>query len=467
MKTNTKSSSFEDGVKLAGGFGLVAAKQDATALLRRAVLTCLLGEDLAYESGESVKDNIRALIPQVNPSAVAELALEARNKQKLRHVPLFMLAEMCQHPQTKGLVGNLLPQVIQRADELAEFLAIYWANGKRPIAKQAKLGLAEAFNNFNEYQFAKYDRSESVRLRDVMFLVHPKPKDSTQEELFVKIANKKLDTPDTWEVAYSAAKSSEEKRDIWIRLISEHKLGALAFIRNLRNMIGVDVPDDVIRNGLREINPSRLLPLNILTAGKNAPAYVRDLEDLFFRSFEQAEKLPGKTILIVDVSGSMTSSISSKSTNTRLDVAYALAVLATELCEDVRIYATAGNDFNRIHNTDIVPAYRGFGLVGALETKQRQLGGGGIFTRQCLEYIKEREHGADRIIVFSDSQDCDRVKKVPVPFGSTNYIVDVSAHKRGINYAGVWTAEIAGWSENFFDFILASEGLNLQNVETN
>lgn len=463
MKTNTPATSSEENVRLAGGYGVRVAKQSHEDLLRRAVLACLLGEDLAYEHGSTVKENIALLIPHVNAERVFNLAVEARSKQKLRHVPLFMAVEMLKHSTHKHLVGELLPNIIQRADELAEFLAIYWADGKKPIAKQAKIGLARSFAKFNEYQFAKYDRAETVKLRDVMFMVHPKPENAEQVVLFEKIANKTLATPDTWEVAYSAAKTEEEKRDVWIRLISEKKLGALAFVRNIRNMDQVEVPEKIIRDGLRTLNPVRLLPLNILTAGRMVPEFTRELEDLFFRSFEKSEKLPGKTIFVVDVSGSMQAPISNKSTNTRLDVAYSLAVLATEMCEHVRVYATAGSDYGRRHATELVPAYRGFGLVSALKASTGKLGGGGIFTRQCLEYIKEQEGDADRIIIFSDSQDCDLDKsKKPTPFGKTNYIVDVSAHSRGINYAGTWTAEISGWSENFFDYILANEGLSLQ-----
>ena len=66
----------------------------------------------------------------------------------------------------------------------------------------------------------------------------------------------------------------------------------------------------------------------------------------------------------------------------------------------------------------------------------------------------------DRIIVFSDSQDCDWPdKRIPKPFGRHNYICDVSAHTKGINYKGVWTAEISGWSEHFLTFIASLEGI--------
>ena len=467
MKTNSKASSKDTSVRVAGGFGAYAAKQNSEDLLRRCVMACLLGDDLHYESGETVKEQIQKLVPLVSPKVVRDMAVEARNKQNLRHVPLFLAREMLKYDSHKGYVGSLLPQIIQRADELAEFLAMYWREKKgTPLAKQAKIGLKNSFSKFNEYQFAKYDRNNEVKLRDVMFMVHPKPQNKEQEVLFKKIADRTLEVPNTWEVRYSACKSDDEKRAVWIDLIESNQLGALAYLRNLRNMQNVKVPLETIKMGLAKINPSRLVPLNILAAQRYAPRLTGELEDLFFRSFAEVEKLPGYTLFVVDISGSMGATISYKSELSRMDVATSLAIVARELCEKLSIYATAGDDWKQIHATKLVPPYRGFALGDTIRSMNRELGGGGIFTRQCLEYMKEQESEVpDRIIIFSDSQDCDHRNSTPKPFGKNNYIVDVSAHTRGINYSGVWTAEISGWSEAFLDYIMISEGASLQERE--
>lgn len=453
-------------VRLAGGYGPYAAKQDPEALLRRSVMACLLWEDNFYEDGVSNTENIRKLIPQVDPQVVFDIAVEARTKQKLRHVPLLIAREMARLDTHKHLVGKLLPQIIRRADELAEFLAIYWKERRQPLSKQVKKGLAEAFHNFNEYQFAKYDRDYEIKLRDVMFLVRPKPRSQEEAELFKKIATRTLATPDTWEVALS---SGADKKETWERLIKERKLGALAFMRNLRNMEQVKVDPKVIKLGFDTINPQWLLPLNYFAAAQYAPNWTREIEELMLKGFAQAPKLPGYTIFIVDVSGSMRAGVSSKSKFSRLDAASAMALIASETCERISIYATAGDDLKRLHRTEKLRPYRGFALCEEIRGALRRLGCGGIFTRQCLEFIKEQERVTpDRIIVFSDSQDCDypdrRIPKpcrIPKPFGTKNYIIDVSSHSRGINYKGLWTAEISGWSEHFLDYIFAYEGLEV------
>lgn len=442
--------------RLAGGSGAVAAKQSAENQLRRAVLACLLWENLAYESGSS--DNIATLIPKVKAFNVATIVEEARVVQKLRHVPLFMISEMCKYPEHKAYVKDLLPKVITRVDQMMDLIAIYWKSGKKPLPAQMKKGLAKCFYNFDEYQFAKYDRDNQIKLRDVFFLVHPKARNQEEYSLFDRIAKRELKVPDTWEVALSTGK---DKKATWERLMLDNKLGALAMLRNLRNMKDVKVDSNIIKKSLLEIKGKSVLPLNYLAAVQYAPEYKSEIQAGMIKSYSYLPKLPGKTLFIVDVSGSMGSPVSSKSTFTRLDAAKAMALLGVNQCEWIDLWCTAGNDGSIKHATNRIDnPSSGFDLLQQIEDKRRVLGGGGIFTRQCLEYIKSKiNYTPDRIIIFSDSQDCDKLNKIPSPFGIANYIVDVSSNKNGINYNDVWTAEISGWSEHFLTYVAAYEGV--------
>lgn len=445
--------------RLAGGAGAFAAVQSNIALLRRAVLANLLWEDVAYMDGASVSSEISRLIPLCNPEDVAALAVEARKAQKLRHTPLFLASEMCKHEGTKPYVRETLSSIITRADMLTDFLAIYWKNGKKPVASQAKKGLADAFHNFNEYKLAKYDRDGAIKLRDVMFLTHPTPRNEFECELFKKVAERNLATPETWETMLSAGK---DKRETWTYLINEGKIGGLAMLRNIRNMKQAGVDKKVIEKGLSELKSSMLLPLNFLAAAKENPEFKREIEDAMLASYANLPKLAGKTLFIVDVSGSMMNNISDKSVYNRLEVASAMAMLAANQCEDFELVLTAGSDARRIHQSKHMKyPSKGFDLIDNIRREYNTLGGGGIFTRQCLEWCYENVGKKfDRIIVFSDSQDCDHPSlRTPKPFGKYNYICDVSAHTKGIGYKGVWTAEISGWSEHFLTFIAALEGL--------
>lgn len=453
--------------EIAGHVTNTAAAQSNITLLRRAVLANLLWENIAYMDGKSVTDEIKRLIPLCDPKDVANLTIEARTMQKLRHTPLFLAVEMCRHDATRPYVRYVLPKIITRADMLTDFMALYWADGKCPICNTAKKGLADAFHNFNEYKFAKYDRDAEIKLRDVMFMVRPKPETQLEAELYKKIADRTLETPETWEVLLSLAHTADEKKAVWTKLITEGKIGGKAMLMNIRNMQNAGVPRPVITEGLKKLNGTMLLPLDFLKAMRESSGFEREIEDAMLRTYENLPKLPGKTLFIVDVSGSMGSITSSGSKFTRLDQACSMAMLAANQCEDFELVCTAGNDYTRTED-QIRISYpsKGFQLFREIQDTRNKVGMGGIFTYQCIEKLRkelgDKIHDYARIIVFSDSQDIDvshGSDKKPRPFGKYNYICDVSCNTRGIAYKGVWTAEISGWSEHFLTYIAAYEGI--------
>ena len=177
--------------------GAPAATITDEQALRRSVVACMLWESEFYESGVTIAARIRELVPRVDAAKVAALAVEVRSAMKLRHAPLLLVREMARHASHRSLVAETLVQIIQRADELAEFVAIYWTDGRRPLSAQTKKGLAAAFTRFDEYALAKYDRAGVVRLRDVLFLSHARPVGEAQAELWKRLAANQLTTPDT------------------------------------------------------------------------------------------------------------------------------------------------------------------------------------------------------------------------------------------------------------------------------
>ena len=173
--------------------------------LKRTLMNCLLWEDQFYEDGVSIADRVKALVPQVEPEKVSQLAILAREEMKLRHAPLLVVREMARHEKHRVLVADTLASVIQRPDEMTELLAIYWADvlgpmqqrKRQPVSAQIKKGLARALTKFDAYQLAKYDRDGAVRIRDVLFLVHAKPKDADQEKVWKQLVDGELVSPDT------------------------------------------------------------------------------------------------------------------------------------------------------------------------------------------------------------------------------------------------------------------------------
>ncbi len=403
--------------------------------LRRSVLACLLWEDQFYEDGVEIAGRIQSLVSKVGAEAVAALAVEARAKMKLRHVPLLLVREMARLKTHRALVSQTLAQVIQRADELAEFVAIYWKEGKVPLSAQAKKGLAKAFRKFDEYQLAKYDRNGPIRLRDVLFLCHAKPRDAEQAALWKRLIEGELRSPDTWEVALS---SGADKRDAWERLLRERKLGALALLRNLRNMKQVGVDESLVLGGIDSMDTARVLPFRFLAAARYVPQWEESLERAMLSSLTAQEKLAGRTVLLVDISGSMTAALSRRSEMLRTDAAYGLAILLREICAHAAVF-TFSNDLVE------VPPRRGFALRDALDGSQSH---GGTYLGRALEKLREQY---DRIIVITDEQAHDRV---PGPRGR-GYVINVASNKNGVGY-GAWT-HIDGWSEAVVEYIRSLE----------
>ena len=434
-------------------------------MLRRSVLAAMLWENEFYESGITIAERIASLVPQVAAEKVAALALEARTRMKLRHVPLLLVREMARHPTHRGLVAVTLAEVIQRADELAEFVALYWATGgtaatgsarKQPLSAQVKKGLAAAFGKFDEYALAKYDRAGAVRLRDVLFLCHAKPADAAQAALWKRLVAGELATPDTWEVALSAAGKAIDgpaKREVWERLLAENKLGALALLRNLRNMLQAGVDERDLVAALSKMNAARVLPFRFLAAARHASPLEPALETAMFRALAGAERLPGRTVLLVDVSGSMVAPLSRKSEMLRTDAAYGLAVLLRELCEEVSVYTFS-------ERTVLAPPRRGFALRDALEASQPH---GGTYLGRALDevYLAESRLGSRfahrsiaRVIVITDEQSHDKVGPPPARRG---YIVNVGSAQHGVGYADNGWTHIDGFSEAVVDYIRSAE----------
>lgn len=415
--------------------------------LRRTVAACMLWEDGFYESGQSIADRIKSLVPKCRPDFVAAVAFEARTKMKLRHAPLLLVAVMAGTVPHAGLVAKLLPDVIQRADELAEFVAIYAnVNGvspgavKKKLSAQVKRGLAAAFQKFNEYALAKYNRDGAVKLRDVLFLCHAKPKDTDQEALWKRLIDGKLASPETWENRLSRG---EDKKLTFERMMAEGELGALAFLRNLRNMQEVGVSRDLIAGYASAVNIARVLPFRFIAAARAVPAYEDLLEPMMLRACEGREKLPGKTVVLLDVSGSMFAPVSAKSDIHRSDAACGVAILLRELCEDVEVLTFSD------HVVQVAPR-RGFALRDAILTSQRHSG-----TRMGAAVTAiNGQRAYDRLIVLTDEQSSDTV---PAPKG-LGYVINVASNKNGVGY-GKWN-HIDGWSEAVIDYIQESERIS-------
>ena len=413
--------------------GTPAVALSAEQALRRSVLSCLLWENEFYEDGQAIADRIMALAIDVTPEKVAALAIEAREQFKLRHAPLMLL---CALIKTGGsLVAPTIERVIQRADELTELVALYWRNGKKPLSKQLKLGLARAFAKFDAYALAKYDRAGTVRLRDVLFLSHAKPKDEAQALLWKQLAQNELSASDTWEVALSGG---ADKRETFERLLTERKLGYLALLRNLRNMDQSGVDEALVREAIiARRGAERILPFRFVAAARAAPRFEAYLDQALSETILEGPVMSGRTLVLVDVSPSMAVRLSAKSDLTRMDAA---ATLASVIPGDVRVFSFSNEVVE-------IPPRRGMAGVDAIIRSQPS---NGTLLGKAVKYVNAIKH--DRLIVITDEQSQD---VVPDPVAQKAYMINVASARNGVGY-GAWT-HIDGFSEAVLNYVRECE----------
>ena len=434
--------------------GAIAARMSDEQALRRSILSCFLWESEFYEDGQEIAARIIDLTAKVRPEIVAALAVEARNVAHLRHAPLLLLSALSRHSGGK-IVETAIVDTIQRADELAELVAIHAkVNGVAPSAVKKTLpaamkrGLARAFLKFDEYALAKYDRPGAIKLRDVLFLCHANPHSEERAALWKRLIAGDLVSPDTWEVGLSGG---SDKRATFERLIREGKLGYLALLRNLRNMVEAGCDLALVREAIvARKGSSRVLPFRYVAAARACPQLEPAIDTALCESIATLSALDGRTVVMVDVSGSMNERLSARSDLTRKDAAAALASVLH--ANDLRMFSFADRVIE-------IPPRRGMAGIDAI--CRSQTGGTRLF--DAVATINEKVP-YDRLIVITDEQATDasrfghyiqgHTKTLPAP-KAKGYMINVASAKNGVGY-GPWT-HIDGFSENVIKFIVEAE----------
>lgn len=474
-KLNVKRSNVE------GEFRPPGARFEPADMLalRRTVACCLLWERSAQESGEDVATRLRRLVYCVPVDFTVAVAVEAREVHGLRHAPLYLARELARHPKGASKLRELLPRIITRADQTAEFLALYWADngGRKTLSAGVKKGLAAAFQHFDAYQLAKWDRSQAkVRLRDVAFLAHPRGAkgdsefEATTSERTYKdgqgrvlgkgvrlrrpgsiqdqLVNDALATPETWEVKISAAGADQAKKtEAWRRLLEEGQLGGLAWLRNLRNLSERGLAPAALDYGrnMPDAKLKGIFPSQFLTAAKHAPWAAEVLEDMMLRACKDMPALAGKTLVIVDVSGSMAHPVSGESETLRLEAAYGLALACREVCERPVIMTLSDS------LVEVGAGPRGFALRAIMDRSQAHRG---TALRMGTQVALKQHPDAQRIIVITDDAGTDG-KLNPPPEGVAAYTMNVSVSAKGVSPSS-WVV-ISGWSPGLLRYIAAYE----------
>ena len=320
--------------------GLAFRKSPAFELL--SIVFCALlsakkdGGKKFYESEAAILARLQKLV-QAHPLFAAQAAVWTRRVLGLRSISHAVAAMVCHYTKGQGLpwVRQFVQAVVFRPDDTIEIIAAYFAmygGGKtirKPHGKSGKCipvllpnplkkGIASALSKLGAYQLAKYQKTEqAISLVDVFNLVHPKPSYGN-EEAFRAFVYGELKNTDTWEARLSAAGNNQvKKEEAWCSLLEERKLGYFAALRNLRNILAqapgaVDAVLAFIRNP-KAVERSLILPFQFVRAYTEVKASglprcgeaAAAIEDAVESSCANIPVLPGKTLVVLDESGSM------------------------------------------------------------------------------------------------------------------------------------------------------------------
>jgi polyhydroxyalkanoate synthesis regulator phasin len=333
---------------------------------------------------------------------------------------------------------------IFRLDDMSEILGIFSSLNQTKLTNAMKKGFAKVLETVDSYQLLKYKKTSI----DVMNLCHPNSAISYAE---VEYEGKKIKTLDaiklglpisaeTWEAAQSEAgqivakavregkltkeeaeKTLEQaKSNNWNELLKDGKLGILAALRNIRSILkvtntseNIDMLCDLLSNG-ELIVKGKVMPYQIDTAYQilrdefQGWQYHSQVEAALLKGYEKSipnlkEALPGKTCVMVDCSGSMTSSCVDPNGRRRVNAsavekAGLIAATIAKSCDcDIVQFSDRANFFTPNLKKNV------FALGKDISSGDC----GGTCIGAAFDLIRKSKKKYDRIILLSDNE-CNR-----------------------------------------------------------
>ncbi|MGP4052669.1 TROVE domain-containing protein [Streptomyces sp. 2A115] len=404
-----------------------------------------------YETGAARDDRFAALVRRLavsDPSWTADLLHWLRGEGNMRTASIVGAAEYVKARLDAGATDGppnrqVVASVLRRPDEPGELLAYWTALYGRNVPKPVKRGIADAVRRlYSGKSLLKYDTaSKGYRFGDILNLVHaaPDPDKPWQGELF-RYALDRRHNPDTAEppasnrvltahrelmalpvaerrAVVTAADGAERlaaagitwealagwlqgpmDKAAWEAVIPS--MGGMALTRNLRNFDEAGVSDEVAAQVATKISDpaevarSRQFPFRYLAAYQHAPSlrWSYPLEQALGHSLANVPALPGRTLVLVDRSGSMFySRMSDRSELNRADAAAifgtALALRAADA--DLVEFGTSSARVKFRKGESVLKVLERFGDLGGTDT---------------TEAVRRHYKKHDRVLIVTDEQ---------------------------------------------------------------
>lgn len=232
----------------------------------------------------------------------------------------------------------------------------------------------------SEYKLGKYKLSnKEYNMYDLINLTH------AHSYAINQYKNGTLPIPETWETLIFAAKSHEEKANCWAYLAENGKLGLMALIRNLRNLVkycgnkGLEWWDKYVCSKLdpsnsqvrTAISNSLIFPYRFYVAFKEferaydaTGRYISKEKDCiyynvraalvkaFLFSIEAVDGFDGNSLIVLDVSSSMDSRISENSVLSIKEVGACYAEILKKSCRRGNVDIVKFGTFAKLYHED-------------------------------------------------------------------------------------------------------------------
>lgn len=289
------------------------------------ILLTSFANDQFYKSANDTFQRLKKLVIICDKRFVAQAAVYARNQFGMRSITHVVASELAMFISGESWAKDFYYAIVRRPDDMMEIASYHFSkNGK--LSNSMKKGFAKAFDKFDRYQLAKYrGENKGIKLIDIVNLVHPVPVEKNADAINALVKGE-LKSFDTWETELSKAgqvSTNEEekadfKKEVWVKLIRENKIGYFALLRNLRNIIE-QAPNEInqaikILTNETYIKKSLVLPFRFMTAyeelekinnGKIVRTVLMALNDAVDIAVKNVPKFDGETLVVLDISGSM------------------------------------------------------------------------------------------------------------------------------------------------------------------
>lgn len=468
----TRFNSKKESTKVENLAGGQSFKQSDKMEFVSILLTSFV-KDQFYKSSSDVMKTTSSLIDKIDKKFAAKAAIYARTKFGMRSITHVVAGDIAAKVKGEKWTKVFFEKVIFRPDDITETLAYYMSKYGKPLPNSLKKGLAAALGKLDEYKLAKYKKDGAeISMIDAVNLVHPKATPA-----ITKLMTGELKPAETWETkmtqagqkAENAEQKEEMKKDVWVSLIKENKLGYFALLRNLRNITQqapevIDQACEMLVNK-KSIAQSLVLPFRFMTAvkqlqedGINEPRIYKALSEALEISVINVPAFAGDTLVVVDHSGSMDSVEHGNMTQFELGALFGVALAKKN-----------GSDFLYFGDTAKYAVINPVDSIPTLVEKLKQLNNGwdgrsgtGVGHGTNFHSIFEKANKKyDRIIIFSDMQGWEgyytptkEFNAYKSKFGATPFVysIDLAGHGT-LQFPEAQVFALAGFSEKIFDIM--------------